>query len=498
MSDIEAGRVAVGDTALRPTILITNGRVVTMDGDRQEYAPGYVAIADDRIIALGPQAECPYHDVDNVLDASGMAVLPGFVNAHTHAIHILMRGGLSDDRPLYDWLFNVILPGLAVYTDEDVKLAAEHYCREALRSGITTFVDNVEFPVERFASASDAAIEVYSAMGLRVMYARMFYDHTPPDFPQLIAAVEAKEPGVRHDPGGFESTESALTAIETLIERHHGSADGRIQVWPSPGVAILCTAEGLLGAKELARKHGSRVTLHLAESPHDKMQAGLSSIEYLASIGFLGPEILAGHCTQADLADIAILKQFDVKVANNPVSNMFLGSGIARVAEMQAMGVTVGLGTDDANCNNSVNMIADMKVAALAQKGRYGRATAMTAEKALEMATIDGARAIGLEHEVGSLEVGKKADLSLIDLRRPHMYPQHSIASVLVYQANGSEVDTVLVDGKVLLRAGQLTDPGARDEAAFCAAVQETSSRIAAEAGLADYPTRAWRSFRAI
>jgi cytosine/adenosine deaminase-related metal-dependent hydrolase len=488
----------MNDVAQRPTVLITNGRVLTMNEERGEFSPGFVAILDDRIIAVGPQADCPYDDADRVVDASEMAVLPGFVNAHTHAIHILMRGGLSDDRSLYDWLFNVILPGLAVYTDEDVELAAEHYCREALRSGITTFVDNVEFPVDRFASAADAAIGVYAEMGVRVMYARMFYDQTPPAFPALIAAVEAKEPGVRHDPGGFETTASALSAIESLIQRHHGSADGRIQIWPSPGVAIFCSAEGLLGAKELAGRYGSRVTLHLAESPHDTMQSGLSSIEYLASIGFLGPEILAGHCTQADLHDIAILKAYDVKVANNPVSNMFLGSGIARVAEMQSMGVTVGLGTDDANCNNSVNMLADMKVAALAQKGRYGRATAMTAEKVLEMATIDGARALGLEQEIGSLEVGKKADVILIDLQHPHLYPQHSLPSVLVYQANGSEVDTVIVDGKVLLDAGRLTHPNLADDVTFCAAVQEASSRIAVAAGLADFPTRPWRSFRAI
>jgi cytosine/adenosine deaminase-related metal-dependent hydrolase len=469
-----------------------------MDPTRRELSPGYVAVHDDRITDVGPMRACPYAEADRTIDASGKAVLPGFVNAHTHAIHILMRGGLSDDRSLYDWLFNVILPGLAVYRDDDVEVAAEHYCRDAIRSGITTFVDNVEFPVDRFAAAADAAIGVYVRMGLRVIYARMFYDYTPPEFPALVDAVEAKEPEVRHDPGGFESTESALRAIEALIKKHHRAGDGRIQVWPSPGVAILCSRDGLLGAKELAARHGTGLTLHLSESPHDRMQSGMTSIEYLASIGFLGPEVLAGHCTQADLNDLRILRSFDVKVANNAVSNMFLGSGIARIAEMHLMGITVGLGTDDANCNNSVNIIADMKVAALAQKGRYGRASAMTAEKVLEMATIDGAAAIGMKHEIGSLEPGKKADLILFDLEQPHLYPRHSLPSVLVYQANGSEVDTVVVDGLVLMEDRRFIHPQLAEDDAFARQVQLASARIATDARLADYPTRRWRSIRGL
>jgi atrazine chlorohydrolase/5-methylthioadenosine/S-adenosylhomocysteine deaminase/melamine deaminase len=284
---------------------------------------------------------------------------------------------------------------------------------------------------------------------------------------------------VRHDPGGFETAESALTAIDDLISRFHGSADGRIQVWPSPGVAIFCSREGLLGAKELARRRGTRLTLHLAESPHDRQQAGMSSIEYLASIGFLGPEVLAGHCVQADLNDLRILRRYDVKVANNAVSNMFLGSGIAPVMEMHLAGLTVGIGTDDANCNNGVNMLSDMKFVALAQKARYARADALTAQRVLEMATIDGARALGMEHEIGSLEPGKKADLVLVDLDRPHLYPRVSVPSVLVYQANGSEVDTVVVDGRILLEGGRLLglDPPA-------AQIQAASDRIVREARL--------------
>jgi atrazine chlorohydrolase/5-methylthioadenosine/S-adenosylhomocysteine deaminase/melamine deaminase len=485
--------VAAGLAAPRPGLLVRGAHVVSMDEARSEFSPGYVAVRDDVIVGVGPLRDCP-SAADQVIDAAGQVVIPGFVNAHTHAIHILMRGGLSDDRPLYDWLFNVILPGLAVYGQAEVELAARFYCAEALLSGITTFVDNVEFPVDRFDMAADAAIGVYRDMGPRVIYARMFYDYTPPDFVPLIDAAQAREPGVRHDPGGFETAASALASIESLIRRHHGSADGRIQVWPSPGVAILCSREGLLGAKDLARRRGTRLTLHLAESPQDRYQSGMTSISYLASIGFLGPEVLAGHCVQADSGDIGVLKAFDVKVATNAVSNMFLGSGIAPVAEMQAAGITVGLGTDDANCNNSVNMISDMKIAALAQKSRYGRAAAITAERVLEMATIDGARALGMAGQIGSLEVGKKADLVLLDFARPHLYPRHSVASAIVYQANGSEVDTVIVDGRVLVRGGVLAGLGAGRTALLADAVQQASARVAQQACLTDYPSRGWRS----
>jgi cytosine/adenosine deaminase-related metal-dependent hydrolase len=467
----------------RADLLIRNAHVVTMDPQRREFAPGYIAVAGDLIAGAGPDQDCRF-EAPQVIDASGLAALPGFVNAHTHAIHILMRGGLSDDRPLYDWLFNVILPGLAVYSRDDVELAARLYCTEALLSGITTFVDNVEFPVPRFDEAAAAAIGVYQQLGLRVIYARMFYDHEPPEMAAVARDAQAREPGVRHPAAEFETAASALASIDRLISRYHGSAAGRIQIWPSPGVALLCSRDGLLGAKELARRRGTRLTLHLAESPHDRYQEGMTSIGYLASIGFLGPEVLAGHCVQADAQDIGLLARHDVKVATNAVSNLFLGSGIAPVAQMQAAGITVGLGTDDANCNNSVNMISDMKVAALAQKGRYGDPAALTAQRALEMATIDGARALGMADQIGSLEPGKKADIALLDLSGPHLYPRHDIASAIVYQANGSEVDTVVVDGAVLVRGGRLAGRPARLVEELGPAAQRASGRIAQAAGL--------------
>ena len=226
------------------------------------------------------------------------------------------------------------------------------------------------------------------------------------------------------------------------------------------------------------------LTLHLAESPFDRLQAGISSIEYLSTIGFLGPEVLAGHCVQVDTNDIRMLAGSGVKVANNAVSNLYLGAGVAPVSEMLTAGITVGIGTDDGNCNNSANMLADMKVVALAQKGKYQQGTAITAEKVLDMATIDGARAVGLDDVIGSLEVGKRADVVTVDLAGPHMTPTHSIPSALVYQTLGHEVDTVVVDGTILMQGSRLTELSDSEEAQLLARAQQASEGVADRAQL--------------
>jgi cytosine/adenosine deaminase-related metal-dependent hydrolase len=472
-------------------LLVTGVTCVTLDNDRRVLPEAAIEVRDGRISAVH-ESSSPDVRAERVIDGSGCFALPGFVNAHTHAIHNLLRGGLSDDRVLYDWLLNVLYPGVLAYTEKDARTAAQLFCVESIRSGITTSVDNAD--LGRIDMLADTTIAVYEEMGIRAIYARMFSDTSPPELDGYLEAIEAKEPDVKHDPNPLEETKEALAHIERLIDRHHGRADGRIQVWPSPGIAIFTTREGLLGAKELARRKGVCLTIHVAESRFDAFQNGVSGVEYLASIGFLGHEVLIGHAVQVDANDIRMLKVNDVKIANNVVSNMFLASGIAPVAEMVNSGVTVGIGTDDCNCNTSVNMLADMKFAALAQKVRYSHSAAITAEKVLEMATIDGARAVGLEHEIGSLEVGKKADIILIDGRQPQMVPCHSIPSALVYQAYGHEVVATIVDGRVLMENRQLVDLSAEHEAELVAQAQQASEEVVERAGMQGIRNRGWRA----
>jgi cytosine/adenosine deaminase-related metal-dependent hydrolase len=477
-------------------LVISNAQVVTVDPQRRVIGRGGIAVVDDRIVAVGDDDMIAAYDAPIVIDAEGQALLPGFVNAHTHATHGLLRGGPSDDRVLYDWLVNSLNPGMKAYTERDVELAALLYSVESLRSGITTSVDNADYGRAPFAPAT--TLGVYSRMGVRVVYGRLFFDTLPSEFGAYISAMEGKEPEIAHDHDFIESASAVLAETDQLIRKYHGSADGRIHVWPGPAVAITTTAEGLLGAKDLARKHGTGVMIHVAQSHFDRLQHGVSSIEYLAAIGFLGPETLCAHMVQVDATDIRILKNLDVKVAHCPVSNMFVADGIAPVMEMHLAGITTGLGTDDVNANQNANMFQLMKFAALGQKVRYESSAAITAEKVLEMATIDGARAIGLAAEIGSLEVGKKADAIIVDFRHPQCIPSHNAASTIVYQAYGTEVDTVVIDGQVLMRRRALTRLPEEEETALLIDAQAASQAILDRAGMHKLRDRAWTSMKGV
>ncbi|AQT83186.1 hypothetical protein B1R94_28505 [Mycolicibacterium litorale] len=469
-----------------------------MDAERRVLNSGYVAVQGQTIVGVGPMAECP-DSADEVLDASGHAVLPGFVNAHAHSLDILLRGGVADDRPLYDWLVNVGLPAARQYTLADHDLAVRLFALEALRGGVTTVVDQIETPYDQWDAIADNVVGSYARTGMRAVVAQMFYDTVPAQMEAVMAAYAAKEPQIPQDLGAQPGLlVEMLQRIEGMIDRHHGSYDGRISFWPAPGVAVLCTPEALLGAQELARKHGVMTTVHVCESPVDAVQHGIPSVQYLAAIGYLAPDVLAGHCVQIDANDIRTLALTGTKVSTQPVSNLFLGNGIAPVSDMHSAGVTVALGTDDGDCNNSVNMLADLKFAALLQKGRARNPAVLTAERVLEMATIDGATAIGMADRIGSLEVGKIADLIVVDMHGAHLHPHQSTASALVYQANGTEVQTVVVDGKIVMRDRV---PYWLDTTAEQALIQDAdaaSARIITAAGLRPRTDQTWISTRPV
>lgn len=434
-------------------LLLDDATIVTMNPRREVMERGAIAIEGQHIVEVGKSEEIARrHKSARVINAKGKVILPGFVNAHTHGIHNLLRGGLSVDRSLYDWLWNVLWPGVIAYKQEHAEIAASLFCLEAISSGITTVVDNADWGC--LDELSEPTIRTYEKLGIRAIYARMIFDTIYPELDEFIKIVEAQHPEIIHvsDRGmGVEDTQSAMKSVENLMDKFHGQAGGRIRVWPSPGITHYTTKESMLKSRELAEKFDAMCSIHVAESRYDKEIYGVSSVEYLDRIGFLCERVLAGHCVHVNDRDIRIMKLRDVKVAHNAVSNMYLASGIAPIPRMIAAGITVGLGTDDCNCNNSVNMFADMKTTALLHKVANLDAAAITAEKILEMATIDGARAVGLEKEIGSIEPDKKADLILIDMDLPQLTPCHNIPGTLVYQACGKEVNTAIVDGKIVM-----------------------------------------------
>ncbi|MBP2252462.1 atrazine chlorohydrolase/5-methylthioadenosine/S-adenosylhomocysteine deaminase [Halarchaeum solikamskense] len=464
-------------------LLVTNGRVVTQNAERDVVADGALAITDERIEAVGPTAEVTdEYDADRVVDADGGAVIPGLINTHTHVSDVVLRGGaFAADRGLYDWLYNVKRPASVAMTPDEHAVAAALYCLEAIRAGVTTFVENDTEVVWDAPETIEAKLDVYDTAGVRNVYGAGFAD-SPPDeaFEALLADYQLRDSGVEHPPADHFAidTDRAVRETERLIERHHGSADGRQSVWPTPIVLASSSTRGLREASRLAEEHDVRTTMHIAEAEVEEADAGLSSIEYLRNAGYLGERTLLGHCVQIDAGDVRLLAKSGTSVAHNFMANMRLATGFAPVVELLDAGVTVGLGTDNANLNDTVNPLSDLRAVASAHKGYHRDPGVIPAQTAFDMVTIDGARAIGRADDLGSLEAGKLADVAIIDLDHPHLTPCPDPVHALVYAAQGFEVDTVLCAGDIVMEEREvatLDDTAAilRDAAAVGADVVE-------------------------
>jgi cytosine/adenosine deaminase-related metal-dependent hydrolase len=463
-------------------LIIEGGTVATMDTERRVVEPGAVAVDGDRIVAVGGVDEvADAHDADRVVDASGQLVIPGLINTHVHVPDILYRGR-GKGRGLHDWLFNVKHPFVAAMDPEDHAVAAELYCRESLRAGVTTFVENAGGLGNGYdAETVRRKLSVYDTAGVRNVYAHGFLDRDGDSaFDSYIELQRRKEPAVTHASDPPLETDAALDGVEALIERYHGTADGRQSVWPGPFLAWGVSPEGLAGAYELAEKYDVMTTTHTAESPIQERNLA-SSVEYLESAGYLGERTLLGHCVQVDEADVRRLAATDTKVAHNVATNCSIATGIAPVPAMHAAGVTVGLGTDNIAHNDTANLIADMRVAALVHKVGGREPSRMPAERVLEMATTDAARAIGRADDLGSLEAGKLADVVVLDLDHPHLTPYTDVPSLLVYQATGTEVTTVLCNGEVVVEDGECQALGSRPDPV---SVRERSRSLVERAGL--------------
>ncbi len=404
-------------------LLVTNGTVLSMDPEHRIIPRGAVAVSGDRITAVGPEAEVGAVSAARTLDAGGGIIMPGLVNAHTHAAMTLFRG-LADDLPLMEWLNDHIFPAEARLDAEGVRAGTLLACAEMILSGTTTFCDMYLF--------TGAVAEAAKAAGIRAVVGEVLYDFPSPNY----GPIEA----------GFRYTEA-------LMERWRG--DPLITVAVEPHSPYLCAPELLQRAEVLSRDRGAPLVIHVSETADEvetiRKRYGRTPVGHLRELGILSPRLLACHCVSLTEEDIELLAGFEVKVAHNPESNMKLASGIAPVPKLLDAGVRVALGTDGCSSNNDLDLFLEMDTAAKLHKVAALDPTVLDAATALRMATIDGARALGLGEITGSLEPGKRADLIVIDTNKPHLTPMYHPESHLVYAAQGGDVAASVINGRVVM-----------------------------------------------
>ncbi len=406
-------------------LLVTGGTVLTRDAGGTVIENGAVAIAGERIAAIGAAAELAarYPDARTV-PAAGRIVLPGLINSHTHVPMTLFRG-LADDLELMEWLQDVIFPAEAEHVDEEcVRWGTRLACLEMIRGGITTFVDMYYF---EHAVAEEAA-----RCGLRAIVGETLIDFPAPDHETWAQAVAYTR--------RFVETWSGHPLVTPAI---------------APHAVYTVSAEHLVESHRLARELGAPLLIHLAEAEAEVEQVlattGQRPAEYADGLGILDQEVIAAHMIWPSDDEIATLAARGVGVAHCPQSNMKIAAGIAPVPALQGAGVAVGLGTDGAASNNDLDLWEEIDTAAKLHKVTAKDPTVLDARQALAMATIDGARAIHMEREIGSLEVGKRADLIVVDVSGPHQQPVYDPYSVLTYATGAADVETVIVGGRLLL-----------------------------------------------
>jgi 5-methylthioadenosine/S-adenosylhomocysteine deaminase len=420
------GSAALAAAKERADLIVAGGTVVTMDAQERVIQDGAVAIRSDAIAGVGTTSEIESEfDAARIVDAHNDLVLPGLINGHAHAAMSLFRG-IADDLALNDWLRKYIFPAEARNVTPDfVTWGTKLGILEMLRGGITTYADMYYFENAVARATKDA--------GMRGVLGETIIDFPAPD---------NKTPA------------QALSYTQTYINQWKG--DPLITPAVAPHSIYTCSQKTLQESAALARRNGVPILTHLAEAPFELEQSrelhGATPVGYLERIGFLGPDVVAAHCVWVDAADIAALVHFGVGCTNNPSSNMKTAAGVMPVPELLSAGLAVGIGTDGAASNNNLDMFEEMDLAAKLQKITRMDPRALPAEQVVEMATIGGARALHMQKEIGSLETGKKADLILIDTTAPHATPLYNVYSELVYALKASDVETVIIGGRVVMQ----------------------------------------------
>lgn len=434
-------------------LVFRGGTIVTVD-DQHTIATGDLACKDGRVVQVGGHYTPSSNDYQ-ILDCDGMIVMPGLVQSHMHMCQTLARGR-ADDLELLDWLRQVVWPYEASLSPEDLAVAAELAATELLLGGTTAILDMGT------VHHTDELFKVAERTGLRATIGK--------------AMMDAPDP---HIPAGLrETTEASLAESERLIAHWHNTSNGRLRYAYAPRFAVSCTDELLreVGKRSAASDVG--IHTHASENRGEvelvRQRTGLSNLEYLSQVGLLGPRTGIAHCIHLSPAEKQLLKESGTVVLHCPSSNLKLASGVCEVPEMLDDGIAVGLGADGAPCGNNLDAFLELRLAALLHKPRCGPRT-LPAAQAVALATRGGARALGLHDELGSLEVGKRADVIALDVHAPHIVPAESPYSVIAYAARSTDVRHVAVDGALIVRdRGLLTI----DQQAAMRAAKKTAQRL--------------------
>lgn len=442
-----------------PNILIENGSIVTVNAGNEVITSGYIFIEHDKIAALGAGL-APSNlrrQADTLIDATLMAVMPGMVNAHTHLFQIFLRG-LADDKPLLEWLKSAIWPVASALSEEDAYVAGLVGFLENIRSGATAVVDHQY--VHTDPRNSDGICRAAEETGVRLLLARGWADHN-------------------YHPTFMESPAVIVAEMRRLLDTWQGAANGRIRIEFGPLIPWGCSDQTMHETFRLAQEWGLGTHIHVAETQAEVdmvMQShGLRHIEWLNQLEALGPTTHLVHSVWLSEREIDLIAEKKAIVVHCPVSNMYLASGIAPITKLKEKGVTIALASDGPGSNNSQNMMETLKMTACLQKVGNLDAMALYPEDVLVMACRGGAATFGQPELIGSLEVGKKADLVLVDLNSPFSMPVHKIPSTLVYSASAGQVDTVIIDGRIVMRAKEIT---VVDEKAVLARARATCATL--------------------
>jgi cytosine/adenosine deaminase-related metal-dependent hydrolase len=435
-------------------LLIANGTVVTMNPRREVLEGADIVVEGGRIAKVGKATRDGHRPLRRI-DAGGKIVLPGLIHGHLHACQTLFRNR-ADGLELLDWLRERIWPFEAAHDEASMRVSAQLTFAELLKSGATAALDMGT------VRHTDVIFEVARDCGFRLTGGKAMMD-----------AGQGLPAGLR------ETLQGSLDESDRLLKAWHGAAQGRLRYAYAPRFVLSCSDELMREVARRAHQNNVRIHTHASENAHEcdavRQRTGLDNVDYLHQAGVSGPHVTLAHCVWLTAQEQRILRETKTVVCHCPSSNLKLASGIAKIPEMMDDGIPVALGADGAPCNNNLDIWQEMRLAALLHKPRVGP-TAMSPSRVLEMATVGGARALGLEAEVGSIEEGKLADLTLVDLGEPHAVPfGDDVLGRLVYSARAHDVTDVVIGGRIVMQGRELLT---LDERAIVAAASKQSKRL--------------------